>query len=346
MDAAAAHLGSVIAAHLREWDSSPAFVEIAIFESDDAAAIAETIDAFCDRHLGARVARGLFHQSSIGSVTGVALADGRRVVIKAHQPERSPTLLGEIVRIQTHLAEQGVLATEVVAGPLPLGRGQAVVERYINIGSAADAHRPEIRRALARSLRAIIETCAPLVASTSLEPGLLASSHAAPWPTPHSKLFDFDATTRGAAWIDALAARARARMAPAGNNVIGHGDWRQEHVRFLGDRPVAAFDWDSLCCQREPALLGSVAHGFCADWSLSEHVQAPSLAEARAFIADYEAARGFPFDPAERRLCAASFAYSCAYTARCGQALGADDRDKPGTFQHLVWTERENLLEL
>jgi hypothetical protein len=346
MDAGAAHLGSVIAAHLREWDGSPAFVELAIFESDNAAAIAGTLDSFCERHLGTRVAHGLFHQSSIGSVTGVALADGRRVVIKAHQPERTPAFLAEIVRIQTHLAERGVLATEIVAGPLPLGRGQAVVERYTDAGRTADAHRPEIRRALACSLRAIVETCAQLVASTSLEPGLLPSSHVALWPTPHSKLFDFAATARGAEWIDALAARARERMAPAGSDVIGHGDWRQEHVRFLGDRPVAAFDWDSLCCESEPALLGSVAHGFCADWSLSDHVQAPTLAEARAFIADYEAARGYPFEAAERRQCAASFAYSCAYNARCSHALGADDRDRPGSFQHLMWTEREKLLEL
>jgi len=276
MDAGAPHLGSVIAAHLREWDTSPAFVELAIFESDDATEIAGAIDAFCDRHLGGRVARGLFHQSSIGSVTGVELADGRRVVIKAHQPERTRAFLAEIVRIQSHLAERGVFATEVLAGPLPLGRGQAIVERYVDIGATADAHRPEIRRALAQGLAAIIATCAPLVASTSLELGLLASSEAALWPTPHSKLFDFGATAHGAEWIDELAARARERMVPAGVPVIGHGDWRQEHVRFVGDRPVAP----------------------------------------------------------------------CAYTARCGHALGGDARGQTGSFQDLLWMERGHLLEL
>jgi hypothetical protein len=316
MNAGTAHLGSVIAAHLREWDTSPAFVELAIFESNDATEIAGAIDVFCDRHLGARVARGLFHQSSIGSVTGLELTDGRRVVIKAHQPERARAFLAEIVRIQSHLVERGVFATEVVAGPLPLARGQVIVERYSDIGVTADAHRPEIRRALAHGFATIVATCGPLVVSTSLEPGLLASSHAALWPTPHSKLFDFGATARGAEWIDELATRARQRMAPAGVRVIGHGDWRQEHVRFVGDRPVAAFDWDGLCCQLEPALLGLVVHGFCADWSRTDHVQAPTLAEARAFIKDYEEARERSFSAAERRLCGASFAYSCAYTAR------------------------------
>jgi hypothetical protein len=132
-------------------------------------------------------------------------------------------------------------------------------------------------------------------------------------------------------------------MAPAGRRVIGHGDWRQEHVRFVGDEPVAAFDWDSLCCEHEPALLGSVAHGFCADWSRNDHRQAPTIEEARAFIADYEAARQPRFTAAERRLCAACFAYSCAYTARCGHAPGGDQREQSGSFQHLLWTEREKF---
>ena len=346
MDDGIAHLGSTIAAHLREWDTTPAFVELAVFGTDDATAIARAIDSFCIRHVGAPVARGLFHQSSIGSVTGVALADGRRLVIKAHQPERPRELLKEIARVQCYLAERGVLAPTIVAGPLPLGHGHAIVETYVDAGDTADAHRPEIRGALARGLHTIVATCAPLVASTSLKPALLTAAGTPLWPIPHSKLFDFDATARGAEWIDAVATLARDRMTAAGPLVIGHSDWRQEHVRFVGNMPVAAFDWDSLCCQYEPALLGIVAHAFCADWSESSRRQAPTMEEARSFLAEYEAAREHQFSTAERRLCSASFAYSCAYTARCGHALGSDERETAGTFQHLVWTERENLLDL
>jgi phosphotransferase family enzyme len=346
MDDGIAHLGSIIAAHLREWDTAPAFVELAVFGTDDAAAIARAIDAFCVRHLGAPAARGLFHQSSIGSVTGVALADDRRLVIKAHQPERPVELLQEIARIQSYLADRGVFAPKIVAGPLPLGHGHAIVETYVETGHTADAHRPEIRRALARGLCTIVVTCEPLVASTALQPALLTSPGPALWPTPHTKLCDFDATARGAEWIDAVAMLARDRMTPAGPLVIGHSDWRQEHVRFAGDTPIAAFDWDSLGCQYEPALLGIVAHAFCADWSESNRRQAPSMEEARAFLAEYQAARERRFTAAERRLCGASFAYSCAYTARCGHALGHDEREMAGSFQHLVWTQREKLLGL
>src|SRR5262245_35310508 len=346
MDDGMHHLASIVDAHLREWEPARPFVELAIFDSDDALIIAQAIDAFCLRHLGAHVVRGLFYQSSIGSVAGVALADGRRLVIKTHQPERSVLLLAEIVRIQRYLAERGVFAAEILTGPSSLGHGHALVEPFVDIGATADAHRPEIRAALAAGLRTIITTCEPLVGATTLERGLLAGPNAPLWPTPHSKLFDFEASARGAEWIDEVASLARQRMVPAGVRVIGHGDWRAEHVRFIGDKPVAAFDWDSLCCQLEPELLGTVAHGFCADWSRSDRRQAPTMEEARSFVGDYETARGSAFSASERRLLGASFAYACAYTARCGHALGGDEREKAGSFQHLVWTERADLLEL
>jgi hypothetical protein len=339
-------LAAVIAAHLREWEASPAFVELAIFECADAYSIAGILNAFCMRNLGSPIAGGLFHQSSVGSVTGVILDDGRSVVIKAHQPERSREFLTEVVRVQSYLAERRVFATEVVAGPLPIGRGYAIVEAFTDIGSKADAHRPEIRGALAASLHAIIRACNPLVEATSLGPGLLTSAGDTLWPTPHSKLFDFAASAKGAEWIDDVAERARERMRPVGNRVIGHCDWRVEHVRFLVDTPVVAFDWDSLCCEREPALIGVVANGFCADWSQGDNRQAPSLDAARAFVRDYERARGKMFSAEERRLCGACLAYASAYTARCGHAGGHDERETPGTFQHLVWSERGNLLEV
>jgi hypothetical protein len=85
-------------------------------------------------------------------------------------------------------------------------------------------------------------------------------------------------------------------MRPTGVRVIGHSDWRQEHVRFIGDAPVAGFDWDSLCCDWEPALVGSVANGFCADLSLVDRHQAPTRKEASASsaIAKMREGKAFP----------------------------------------------------
>ena len=340
------HLASIIAAHLREWNAAPPFVELAIFETSDALPIARAIDAFCLGHLGAHVTRGLFHQSSNGSVTGVELEDERRLVIKAHRPYRTSDFLAEVRRIQSHLTERGVFAPKVVAGPLPLGQGHAMVETFIEIGQIANGHRPEIRRALARALWLIVATCANLTPSTSLGPGLLSWRAVQLWPKPYSELFDFGTMSQGAKWIDEVAARARKRMKPAGVHVIGHSDWRQEHVRFVGEEPVAAFDWDSLCCDLEPCILGRAALGFCADWSRKEHAQAPTLSEALAFIREYEEARGSVLSAQERRLAHASLLYAGAFSARCSHAPGVDTRATEGTFQHFLWAYGTRLLQL
>jgi Phosphotransferase enzyme family len=335
----------VIAAHLAEWDS--AHVELAIYGSDDVAAIARAIEDFCCTQLHGVVGHALFYRSSIGAVVGLELEDGRRVVVKAHQPEWSGSRLDDVVRLQMYLASRGLFAPRVLAGPAPLSRGLAVAEEYIDRGMPANAHEPEVRRALATTLRTVVEALEPFVGTTVLpaaDPSALPIDDL--WPTPHSGLFDFEATRAGADDIDAVAAAARAHMTPAGPIVLGHGDWRAEHVHFEGTTPIVAFDWDSLCEGPEPALIGSTAHAFCADWDRPNHVQAPTLDEARAFIADYEAARGRSFGSAERRLCGGAFAYAVAYTARCSHALGHDDRRELGTFQHLVATYGHGLLAL
>jgi hypothetical protein len=85
---------------------------------------------------------------------------------------------------------------------------------------------------------------------------------------------------------------------------------------------------------------------FCANWSRDDIAQAPTLDEARAFIAEYERARGRPFTGEERRACGGGFAYAVAYTARCGHASGLDIRHQPGNHQHLIETHGAGLLDL
>lgn len=338
-------LAPAIATSIAEWGVP--HVELAIFGTADAARIAEQFADLCVAALRSAPAAMLFYQSSIGAVAGIELEDGRRVVVKGHQPSTSAVHLAEIVRHQSTVRSKLGLAPQVLAGPLPLALGAAVVEQFIERGSIRDAHEPLVRRELARSLLAIVECLSPAYASSELPRSLLTDiGRQELWPTPHSKLFDFAATTRGAEYIDELAAKARVRMLPAGRDVIGHGDWRAEHVRFEGDNAFVGFDWDSLQRGSEPALVGSAAHGFCANWSKDGHIQAPTLDEARAFVADYETARGRAFTRAERSLCAASFAFAVAYTCRCGHASGVDARDVPGNFQHLLASQGERLFQL
>jgi hypothetical protein len=326
MDDGVAQLAEVIAAHLREWSA----VDAAIFGSDDARAIAVEIDRFCRDELRAPVARGLFHETSQGSVTAVELADGRRVVVKAHRPDEDLAMLQEIVRVQMHLASRGLWATTVCGGPAPLGRGLGIVEAFVSDGATRDGRDPAVRAALVRGFQAIVAACRPLVAGSTLPRHYLARvADDALWPA------GLDTSERGVEWIDEVARAARARMQPAGEWVIGHGDWRVQHVRFEGDEIVAAFDWAGLCKEREPALVGFTAFAFCVDWSRAP-VPVTPLDDARAFVADYEAARGRAFAADERQQCGAMFAYSYAYLARC----------LPGPFRDLVASHGPALIEL
>jgi hypothetical protein len=282
--------------------------------------VAGHIDDWCKQHLGARVAAARFYHESIGCVAGLELDDGRAVVVKASRSTRDRAYLETCHEVQTHLARSGFPCPRPIQGPERLGEAWLTCEELLDRGECPDAHEPSMREAIATSLARMVALARPL----SPRPALGASwgrdlPEGRLYPAPHSPLFDFEATRAGAEWIDELAARAR-RVPSAGAYVIGHFDWRAEHLRFDAAELVASYDWDSLHFEREPLLVGAIAHGFTANWSRSDRVQFPSLDEVRGFVADYEQARGGPFDSAERSALAAGCVYSLAYGARCAHA--------------------------
>jgi aminoglycoside phosphotransferase (APT) family kinase protein len=257
-------------------------------------------------------------RASVGAVFGVRTSAGERIALKVHKRDNGP-YLDAMQRVQAHLAERGFPC------PRPLGRrGRATLEEWIDAGAYRDAHEPAVRRVLA-------ELLARLHALTSgldvLEPWRPEGERPL-WPVPHNVLFDFAATARGAEWIDDIARAAKERRdAPAGRDVIGHGDWSVSHFRFDGLRPTVIYDWDSLTADRETLLVGLAA----ATFTYTEHLDVDlltSVEESRAFVAEYETARGTSFDDAERRACAGSIVYAKAYGARCRHAVGARDPGK------------------
>src|SRR6266496_150083 len=109
-----------------------------------------------------------------------------------------------------------------------------------------------------------------------------------------------------------------------GKPVLGHADWRVGHLRFQDGRIVATYDWDSLAFCPETELVGISAHGFTADWALEGFRRIPTADDIRAYVADYEAARGQPFSKSERRSLFAMCVYCIAYGARCAHSLEPD----------------------
>ena len=182
---------------------------------------------------------------------------------------------------------------------------------------------PEVRRALAVALARLIELTDELRPFPRLQRGFAFPRRVTQlWPTPHNVLFDFEATSARAEWIDEIAAAALSvRADRIGREVVGHGDWVANHVRFDGTEPCVAYDWDSLESDREPNLLGCAAATFTYNEQLSVELE-PRVEETRAFVADYETARGAPLTAAELRSAHAAAVYVRAYATRCGHAVG------------------------
>lgn len=319
---------ALIAAHHRDWGFVP-HVEREVFGTLDPHGIATAVDGFCVEHLGAGIERYELYAASVGSVHGVRLRDGRRVAVKIHSPvgAAGPAVVGGVAdrhleavrRVQAHLVAHGFPSPEPLLGPTPLAAGTAIVEALLVRGRRADAHEPPVRRLTARTLARLVELCRPLLSAPDVGAALSRGPQPTSlWPVPHDRRFDFERTAEGAEWIDRLAAEAHARCRAApGRLVIGHNDWRVEHLRFEDDRIVAVYDWDSLIVEREPILVGHAAHAFTADWSVEGLRCVPALEECRAFVAEYEDGRGQAFTAPERAAVDAGLVAAAAYGARC-----------------------------
>jgi hypothetical protein len=251
---------------------------------------------------------------------GLQLRDRSRIALKIHTDAYPASYLVGAQRVQEHLWQRRFPC------PRPLGvRGRATLEEWKDDGVYRDGHEPDVRRALAVALARLIELTDELRPAPRLERGFsFPAADGALWPTPHNVLFDFEATSAGAAWIDdvAIAAR-RIRDEPVGREIVGHGDWVANHVRFEGAKPCVAYDWDSLETDREPNLLGCAAATFTYNEQLPIELE-PTVDETRAFVADYEVARGGELAAEERRATYAAAVYVRAYATRCGHAVGGE----------------------
>ena len=332
-----AGLGDVIAATFAAWARWPSTYETllererSMYGTADPQEIARLIGAFCVAHLGAGIDASVFYASSQGGASGIVLADGRRVVVKAHAPTWARAALDAVYRTQRALAARQFPCPRPLLAPTRLGRGYATVEELIDEGGDADGHRPAIRRALAETLARLVASARDLRDTAGLRPALLtALPPDVLWPTPHSPIFDLERTAAGAAWIDRLAAEAREMLAHGvGAVIIGHTDWGVQNCRFVGDALRVVYDWDSLARDKETTIVAHAATNFPFNWSLPEPPTGPSADEARAFIEEYEAVRGVPFSDEERVGMAAAATYALAYSARLEHSLYPEIADFP-----------------
>jgi hypothetical protein len=292
------------------WPDAP--IERSIFGTDDPEAIWQRARELCPEAVEC-----FAFEVSVGALFGLRLRDESRVALKVHV-QREAHELEAVQRVQAHLFEGGFPC------PRPLGvRGKATLEQWHDDGDYLDAHAPPVRRVLAKKLAEVVRLTRELLPVDGLGP-YFPPPDAPLWPRPHNVLFDFEATASGAEWIDEIAQAAKPlRDTRVGDLVIGHGDWTVKHFRFRGLRPTVIYDWDSLNTDFESVFVGNTAASF----TYTEHLPVdvwPTTGEARAFLADYESARGRPFTPEERAATQAAAVYSRAYGTRCTHAVGKE----------------------
>jgi hypothetical protein len=298
-------------------------VERLIFGGGDGAEIDAVVSRFAKARLGSAVKAVLFRRTSVGVVTGVELVDGRRVVIKAHQPQQPLEVLKTVFVTQCYLADQGFPCPRPLIPPAPIGNGFATVEEFRDDGSFANPHEPAIRDAMAGGLARLLGLTRPLGAPASLRGAWGMWSSEELWPgTAHSPIFDLARTSSGAEWIDDLAREAKAQVPPDGQVFVVHSDWSGKHLRFdeRGEITVV-YDWDSLALRTEVQALGIAAGTFTSNFEL-DLFYAPAPDEVTGFIGAYSRAREVPLNEEETIAAHAAAAYVIAYTARCEHALG------------------------
>jgi hypothetical protein len=242
----------------------------------------------------------------------VELRDGRSVVIKAHRRGHVPIdHLTAVVEIQRRLAVVHPWVPIPLAGPAPLdGDHVATAETLLADGMPASG-----AATMAGALRALV------AATGEPPPGLFRLwSFSALWPPPHQGHIDLSA--RGGEWIDQIAGEARARMTSGidASLVVGHVDWRCEHV-LVDPRTTtvrAVHDWDSLTAGPEEWIVGAASVCFSVDFNARDGSPArwPSPAESAAFVAAYGSAT---LDAAQVQ---AAGDYHLAYVARCAHSVG------------------------
>ena len=172
---------------------------------------AHVVDDLCARELGADLLRELFCHVGRACVYGLALRDGRRVVVKAHPPERGFEFLRELVAVQMHLASRGLYAPTVVNGPFAFGSRLATVEALVE-GERRDDADPLAQRLLGEALSRLVAACRPLARASSLP----------------------------------LCEVAGPPALAAGDIVLGHGDWTVANARFSGASLLVAYGWGNL----------------------------------------------------------------------------------------------------
>ena len=259
------------------------------------------LGAWCRRHLGADVAEVLFRAGYFSEVLGVALADGRAVVVKVRA---AAARLDACFAAHEQLHRRGLPCPRPLLAPAPFSPGLvATVEEHVEaeggVGTSA---------ASAVLLGRLVDLAPPSPPGSLVPPPAWVHwdhDEAAGWPRPDDGEVDLDARRIG--WVDDLAAEARAMLRGAALPlVVGHADWVPQNVWWTRTgAPHAVHDWDSLALLPEAAVAGVGA---------ALHRTGATVDESHAFLSAYAGVRRW--SDHERRIAWAAGLWTLLFDAK------------------------------
>lgn len=268
--------------------------------------------AWCERWLGAQPTSVLFEVAHLSLVTGLRLADGREVVVKARPPA---TRIQACVHIQRHLWAAGFPCPAPLTGPHPLGPMTATAEMFVPGGTRLDPG-ADSPRLFAEALAALVRLAPPVASLSTLAPppAWVFWDHDQPgtWPLPDDRDTDLNAHAEPA-WLEDIGRHVRRRLAQCqAPPVVGHADWEEPNLRWIDRRLHVVHDWDSIVSRPEAAIAGVAAAVFPG-------LGGPGMAtleETEAFLLAYEQARGHRWSRKAREVCWAAGLWIRAYNAK------------------------------
>lgn len=296
--------------------------------------------AWCAQHLGSPALSQFFGMQRLSAVHGVALADGRQVVLKVRGAQAR---LEACTMVHRAVWAAGLPCPQPLAGPqllvskpVPLDPPEGEGSETVPAGAltvSAEAWAGEGVAALGsmtahdfgRLLAAIVAAAPPVTELPTLEPDVpwLNWRHGDPdrvWPPAASDRWD---PHRIEAEIDPLvlelARRARARLLRPDVAtlplVAGHGDFEAQNCRWVtgpdGQEQLVVHDWDSVVARPEAVLAGNSASNYVSVFDC----ELTTLADNDAFLEGYAAERGQPWSELEWQVAHATGLWVNAYNA-------------------------------
>lgn len=313
--------GHDLSRHSWAWKASAMEItdtERAVLGPGSVAEVRAFFSAYAEDRLGSPIAEVRFRAGRIDVVWGVALDDGREVVIKCHRLPVDLDAIATTREAQRLLRVADFPCPEPLSGPDQVAGRVLTVESLLGDGGVPDGRDPEHRRLLAAGLAGHIEVLRghpDLVRRAGSGPSWCLYQ-AGPWPVPHDPIVDFRVTPDGYAWLDAHAQRAADQILThraADEVVVGHADWYAGNTAVAGGVLVGTFDWE-LVADTEAVIAGFTAACYAASSTSGGGLSTPE--EVAAFLQDYEAARGVPLTRPEQRAAAGAAAWILAFNAR------------------------------